>query len=182
MRACRVPVVVLVAVLLIAGGVVSAQETPPVKIAFVDVERALFSIDEGKARLKELQDWAKPVQDELAALSKEISELQSEIAAKQGVANDSALAELNRKLVDKQRTFEDKQRRGKRDFEERQDAVLRDLGGKLNEVVTRYADENRYTAVFILKPNDLAYLAKTAEITDIIIKLYNERFPYQAGK
>jgi len=182
MRTLRVPVVVLVAGLVLAGGVVSAQDAPPVKIGFVDVERALFTIDEGRARLKELQDWAKPLQDELASLSKEIADLQAEIAAKQGVANDAALAELNRKLVERQRVFEDKQRRGKRDFDERQEAVLRDLGGKLNEVVTRYADENRYTAVFILKPNDLAYLAKTAEITDIIIKLYNERFPYQGGK
>jgi Skp family chaperone for outer membrane proteins len=122
------------------------------------------------------------VQDELGALSREISGIQAELASKQGVANDAALGDLNRKLVEKQRVFEDKQRRGKRDFEERQDVILKDLGTKLNEVITRYADENRYTAVFILKPNELIYLAKTSEITDTVIKLYNERYPYQQAK
>ncbi len=180
MRPARVVMGVLVAALCSASAALCQE--PPVKIGFVDVERAILSIDEGRARFKELQEWAKPLQEELAALSREIANLQSEIAAKQGVASDATLAELNRKLVDRQRVLEDKQRRGKRDFDERQEAILRDLGGKLNEVVTRYADENRYTAVFILKANDVAYLATSAEITDIVIKLYNERYPYQAGK
>jgi len=182
MQRLRVSAVGLVAVGLLLGAWTGAQEVPPVKLAFVDVERALFSIDEGKARLKALQDWARPLQEEIAALSQEISTLQGELAAKQGASNETALAELNRKLVEKQRVLEDKQRRGKRDFEQRQDAVLKDLGTKLNEVIVKYADENRFTAVFILKPNDLAYLARSADITDTIIKLYNERFPYQEAK
>lgn len=170
------------AALLAACGQAFAQDAVPVKLGFVDVEKAIFSIDEGKARLTALQEWARPVQDELAALSKEISGLQAELASKQGVANEAALSDLNRRLVDRQRVFEDKQRRGKRDFEERQDAILKDLGTKLNEIITRYADENRYTAVFILKPNDLVYLANSADLTDTVIKLYNERYPYQQAK
>jgi Skp family chaperone for outer membrane proteins len=84
--------------------------------------------------------------------------------------------------VAKQREFEDRQRVAKRDFEERQTTVLKDLGEKLNAVVTQYADQNHYTAVFILKPNDIVYLANTADITDAIIRLYNERYPFlQAG-
>ena len=42
--------------------------------------------------------------------------------------------DLNRQLVAKQREFEDKQRDGKRDFDQRQQALLRELGGKLQNV------------------------------------------------
>ncbi len=182
MQRSRVTAGGLVAVGLVLAAWSAAQDVPPVKLAFVDVERALFAIDEGRARLKALQDWARPLQEEIAALSQEIASLQAELASKQGGGADAAAADLNRRLVEKQRLLEDKQRRGKRDFEERQDAVLKDLGTRLNEVIVKYADENRYTAVFILKPNELAYLAKSADITDAIIKLYNERFPYQGAK
>jgi len=178
----RFTAILLCGALIVAGGQALAQEAVQVKLGFVDVEKSLFSIDEGKARLKALQDWAKPVQEELAALSREISGLQADLASKQGVANDAALGDLNRRLVDRQRVFEDKQRRGKRDFDERQEVILKDLGGKLNEVITKYADENRFTAVFILKPNDLVYLAHSADITDTVIKLFNERYPYQQAK
>ncbi len=157
-------------------------EVGPSKIAFVDVEKAVVSIDEGKARLKELDDWARPRRDELARVGKEVNDLQTELASKRNVANEDALADLNRRIVAKQREFEDRQRIAKRDFEERQNAVLKDLGEKLNAVVTQYADQNRYTAVFILKPNEIVYLAHQADITDAIVKLYNERYPFvQAG-
>lgn len=171
-----------VLVLAMATGVSLAAEELPVKIGFVDVERAVATIDEGKARLGELRDWARPREEELARLSREIEALRAEMSSKRGTASEDALGELNRKLVARQREFEDKQRVARRDFEERQGAVLKEVGEKLTAVITKYADENRFTAVFILKPNDLVYLANSADLTDTVIKLYNEKHPFAAGK
>jgi outer membrane protein len=154
------------------------QEAPPVKIGFVDVERAVVSIDEGKARLKELQDWAKPRRDELDKITADINNLQEAIAAKRAIASDDALADLNRRLVARQRELEDKQRETKRDFDEKQQAVLKDLGQKLNDVIAKFADSNRYTALFILRQNDVAYLANSADVTDTVVKLYNQAYPW----
>ena len=157
------------------------QQPAPSKIAFVYVQKALASTNEGKARLKELDSWARPRQDELARLDKEINDLKGEIITKQGVASEDAIAELNKRVVAKQREFEDKQRTGKRDFEAKQQALLKEMGGKLQEVITKYADENRFAAVFIFNPEQLAYLANSADITDTVIKLYNERYPVAAA-
>ncbi|MDD5562223.1 MAG: OmpH family outer membrane protein [Thermoanaerobaculaceae bacterium] len=167
---------------LLLGGAAWAQqpEVAPAKIAFVYVQKALASTDEGKARLKDLDEWARPRQDELAKLDKEVNDLKGEIISKQGVASDDAIAELNRKLVAKQREFEDRQRGAKRDFEAKQQAVLKDIGGKLQDVINKYAEANHFTAVFIFNPDQLAYLAPAADITDTVIKLYNERYPLAA--
>ncbi|HQT94857.1 MAG: hypothetical protein B7Z68_01580 [Acidobacteria bacterium 21-70-11] len=167
--------------LLLAGGA-WAQQTAvaPAKIAFVYVQKALASTDEGKARLKDLDEWARPRQDELAKLDKEVNDLKSQIMSQQGVASDDAIAGLNRQLVTKRREFEDRQRSAKRDFEAKQQAILKDIGGKLQEVVTTYSEANHYTAVFIFNPDQLAYLAPSADITDTVIKLYNEHYPLAA--
>ena len=172
--------VAIFAGVLLAGSGLAQQSEPPTKIAFVYVQKALASTEEGKVRLKELDDWARPRQDELARLDKVINDLKGEIVTRQGAASDDALGDLNRRLVAKQREFEDRQRLAKRDFEEKQQGLLRELGGKLQEIITKYADQNRYTAVFILNPNDLAYLATSADITDTVIKLYNEKYPLAA--
>jgi outer membrane protein len=179
MRVEKLGVAVFAGVFL-AGAGMAQQAEPPTKIAFVYVQKALASTDEGKVRLKELDDWARPRQDELARLDKEVNDLRGEIATRQGAAGDEALGDLNRRLVAKQREFEDRQRLAKRDFEEKQQGLLRELGGKLQEIITKYADQNRYTAVFILNPNDLAYLATSADITETVIKLYNEKYPLAA--
>jgi outer membrane protein len=156
------------------------QPEAPTKIAFVYVQKALATTDEGKIKLKELEDWAKPRQQELEKLDKELNDLKAELMSRQGVTNDDSVAELNRKVVSRQREFEDRQRIIKRDFDEKQQALLRDMGGRLQEIITKYADQNRYTAVFIFKPDDLAYLANSADITDTVIKLFNSRYPVAA--
>ncbi len=152
------------------------------KLGFVEVERAVVACDEGKARLKDLETWAKPLQDELAKLNKEINDLGNDINAKRAAgATDDAVADINRQLVARQREFEDKQRIAKRDYEQRQTDVLKDLGGKLQEIVSNYAKEHAYTAIFILKANELVFLAPGADITDIVIKLYNQKYPFPAA-
>lgn len=172
---------VLVLALMAAAATAAAQE-PPAKIGFVDVERAIATVEEGKARLGELREWARPREEELARLAREIETLRSEMATRRGTVSDDALAEMNRRLVSRQRDFEDKQRIARRDFEERQGVVLKDMGEKLTAVITQYADGNRFTAVFILKPNDLVYLANSADLTNTVVTLYNEKYPYSADK
>lgn len=172
---------VLTLALLAVGAPLPAQE-PPVKIGFVDVERAIATIDEGKAKLGELREWARPREEELTRLGREIDSLRNEIASKRATFSDDAMADLNRRLVARQREFEDKQRLARRDFEERQEVILKEIGEKLTGIIAQYAESNRFTAIFILRPNELLYLANSADLTATVIKLYNDKFPYPAGK
>lgn len=170
----------LVAMAGLVAGAVTAQTSEPSRIGFVDVERAIVAIEEGKARLSELETWARPRQEELQKLGKEITDLQTELTTKRGVASNEALEQVQQRLVARQRQFEDRQRIAKRDFEERQDAMLSDMGGKMQQVIQAFAEKAGYAAVFLLKPNDVAYLAPSADLTETVVKLYNERFPYKA--
>lgn len=176
----RFGALVLGFLLSLSGSTLWAQGSEAQKFVFVDVERAIALSDEGKARLGELQEWARPRQEELASLASEISTLQGEIASRQGVATQDALAELNRRLVARQREFEDRQRRTRRELEDRQNRLLRELGEKLQEVINTYAQQQNFTAVFIFRPEELAYLSPAADITDVVIGLYNERFPQRS--
>ncbi len=185
MRTMRLGAGMVAGVLLAAVSSAQQPSTPqpeyPTKIAFVFVQKALASTDEGKIRLKQLDDWTKPRQQELEKLNKDLNDLQGELVSKQGVATDDVLADLNQKLIAKRREFEDKQRTAKRDLDEKQQALLKDIGGRLQEIITKYAQDNHYTAVFIFKPDDLAYLADSADITDTIVKLFNQRYPVKAA-
>ena len=164
---------------LVLAVVAAAQqgEATPVKIAFIDVKRALLTIDEGRAKARELQDWARPKQEELQRVGKEVADLETDLNTRRTASSDESLAELNRRLVAKKREAEDKQRVAQRDLEERQNRILKDLGEKLQNVITQFADTNRYTAVLILQPDNVAYLATSADITDTIVRLYNEKYP-----
>jgi outer membrane protein len=175
----RVGSLILFAFMTLSGSNAWAQAAAPQRFAFVDVERAIALSEEGKVRLGELQEWARPRQEELARLASEISNLQNEIASRQGAATQEALADMNRRLVSRQREFEDRQRIARRELEDRQSRLLRELGEKLQQVINVHSEQQRYTAVFIFRPDELAFLSPDADITERIIQLYNERFPYR---
>lgn len=175
-------VLVLASILLTVAGALPAQEAPT-KIAFVDIQRALLSIEEGKAKRKELQDWAAPRQQELQKLDQEIQGLQQDLASKRGSLSDDQFAEANRKLTAKKREFEDKQRQYSRELEEKQNQVLKALGEKMEKLLAEYATKEKITAVFLLQPDLVAFLANSADITGTLIDLYNKKYPVaQAGK
>lgn len=178
MRQVRWSAVVVSGALMLSGVVAMAQQAAvPTKIGFVDVEKAVFQIGEGQVRFKELQDWARPRNEELQKLGQEIQDLQQEIANKSGVADQNTMDELNRQLVTKKRAFEDKQRDAKRDYDQKQNVILKDIGDKMNKIVTEIAQKEGFGAVFILKPNDVIYLAPGTDLTAQVVTAYNAKYP-----
>ena len=168
LRVTLVATLALVAVPAMAG-----------KIGFVKVERAVATVQEGKAKLKELEEWAKPRTQELQQLSNRVGELQRQVEQQSTVATPEALGRLQAEGRETQRRLEDADRQYRRDLDAKQNEVLRDVARKLNQVVTDYAKSNDYDAVFLMKEETLVYLAPTADLTDIVIRLYDQRFPLQ---
>jgi outer membrane protein len=152
------------------------------KIGFVDAERAVASVAEGKAKLRELQDWAAPERAKVEQLGARVNEIRQQITAQSSVASQQVLDRLRDDELNARRAFED----GKRDFERRLDKKQNDLLGdvalKVGTVASDYAKANDFDAIFVLKAQPLIYVAESADLTDEVIRLYNERFPVQAGE
>jgi outer membrane protein len=170
---------VVAASVLLGFSSASAQVANPSKIAFINYEKAIVNIAEGKAKLEALQEWLKPWQQRLQKATQEVADLQARV---NNTTDENTLAQLTQELKTKQRGLEDMQRTGKREFEEKRADILKEVGEKLNQVIKGYADANEYTAVMILRPNDVVYLASSADITDSIIKLYDLKHPYPPPK
>jgi Skp family chaperone for outer membrane proteins len=164
--------VLLVAVMMALAGPAFAG-----KIAFVDVERAVATVQEGKAKLDELRAWAEPNDKQIDDLAKRVLDLQRQILQQRAVASSDALKRLEEEELDGRRRLEDLRRDLSREFETRQNQLLLDVARKLNQVVTDYATANDYDAVFIHKGSTLIYMAPAADLTDTVIRLYDERFP-----
>ncbi len=164
---------------ILVAALVSAVATPALagKIGFVEVERAMVSVKEGRALLVELEAWAKPRQEELDKLRDRVLELQQQIAQQRTVATADALRRLEEDEIEARRRHEDRVRVLNRDLEARQTQLLKEVATKLNSVVTDYAKANDFDSVFIFKSSMLIYLSETVDLTDTIIKLYDERFP-----
>lgn len=169
MRRLTLPIIVIL--------VLAAVPATAGKIGFVDAERAVAQVDEGKARLAELQAWQAPHQQRLDRLREQVLALRDQLAAQQGTASPEAIAEIEKNQIAAVREFEDVRRGYERDLEAKKNEVLADIAKKIGNIGSEYAKANDYDVVFILGAQPVIYLAESADLTDEVIEIYNKRFP-----
>jgi len=166
MTAPIVLVLVLVALPVAAG-----------KVGFVDAERAVAQVEEGKVKLAELQAWQGPFQARLDRLRSQVLALRDQLNSQQGSASPEAVAEIERRQIDAMRAFEDARREYERELESKKTEVLATITSKFGAIGAEYAQANDFDVVFVLGAQPVIYLAKSADLTDQIIEIYNQRYP-----
>ena len=164
----------LIAILIVALATAPAAAG---KIGFLDAEKAVSTVKQGQAQFKLLEEWATPRQQELDRLRTRAVELTNQLASQRNVASAEAVAQLERQVLDARRAFEDAGRNFNRDLDAKQNELLGDVAMRIGEVASEYGKANDYDAIFMLKAQPLAYISDAADVTDIVIRLYDEKHP-----
>jgi Skp family chaperone for outer membrane proteins len=149
------------------------------KIGFVDAERAVGAVQEGRAKLRALEEWARPRRERVQELQRELEDLRQKIAQQRSVASGDVLEKLEADELRARRSYEDARRSFERDLEAKQNEFLSEVAVKVGSVASDYGRRNDYDAIFVLRAQPLIYVAEPADLTETIIRLYDERFPYQ---
>ena len=147
------------------------------KIGFVDAERAVAQVEEGKVKLAELQTWQAPYHTKLDSLREQVLAFRDQIAAQQGTASEEAIAEIERNQLDVMREFEDARRDYERKLENKKAEVLSTITTRIGGIASEYGKANDFDAVFVLGAQPVIYVADSANLTDKVIEIYNQRFP-----
>lgn len=164
-------------IVMVAGLIAVANPVVAGKIGFVNAERAVVQVKEGQAKLKELDAWAQPRRQEVEQAAARVAELRKQIDQQTSVATGEALDALRRQELEARRVFEDRKRDYDRDLAKKQDEFLADVALKVGTIAVEYGKANGYDAIFVYEAQPLIYVSEEAELTDLVIGLYNERFP-----
>lgn len=149
------------------------------KVGFLDVEKAVSTVKEGRAQMQALEAWAKPRREELEKLRARAVELTNQLAAQRNVASEDVVSQLEKDVVQARRAFEDAGRAFNRDLDAKQGEMLGDVALRLGQVASEYGKANDFDAIFTLQAQPLIYVADGADVTDTVIRLFDERYPVQ---
>ncbi len=170
MRRLVVPVILVV--------LLTAIPATAGKIGFVDAEEAVAKVAESKVKLAELQAWQAPYHARLDRLRDQVLALGDQLAAaKQGNQSPDAVSEIEKRQVEVMREFEDTRREYERELDAKEEAILAEIAAKTGKIVVEYAKANDFDAVFLLKGQPMMYVAPSVNLTDVIVEIYNQRFP-----
>ena len=148
-------------------------------VGFLDSDRAVKGVQEGKRQLQALNEWANQRSDEVEAMRDRMEELTRQLESQRAVASPDAVKRLEADLLQAQRDLEDAARVLKRDFDNKQRELLAQVALRIREIASEYAEANGFDAIFMLDSQPMVYLKDSVVITDAVIQLYDERYPVE---
>ena len=153
------------------------------KIGVLSVRQAIVNTAEGKQASAELQSQFAPRQNEIEAMNKQINDLRQRLQT----GGDKLSAEETQRLTRQGEALAKQLQRKQEDFQEDVNAAQQEafdrIGRKMMDVLDRYSRENGYVAVFdtSAQGSPIIYAANTIDVTQDIIKLYDQAYPVKAG-
>ncbi|MBF0506638.1 MAG: OmpH family outer membrane protein [Nitrospirae bacterium] len=169
----RILLVMIVVFAVLAGGALSSVNAADLKIGFCDIDRAANDSEEGKKAIAGLRDYMSTkqaaVQEKGKALDKMKSDLDKQGSVISPDARKSRMEELERTEREFQRMVSD----ANMEFEKKRRELTESVYKEILEVIDKYGQQEKYSVVLPIQ--SMVYGDKSLDITDIIIKKYNEK-------
>lgn len=143
------------------------------KIAVVNVQKAMLDSDELKKTSAAVEAKYKPRQDELLQLQKDLESIQNQLSS--GKLSQQAAADLQAQGTRKQRDAQHLSEDLQADFDRDRQDILSKSAAKMQAIVKKIAEEKGYDIVFDV--SQALYTKPALDITPDALAEYNKAYP-----
>ena len=187
---------VTVLILILAGGLLMAQQLPaaapaapptvagPSKIVFINFSQVLSETEEAKQEFGRVQRYVEEQNRENETRTEDLQNRQRQYQEQQRALNPQTAAEMQREIAKKERDLQRYREDTASEIEARRNMVFGALGQKIQTVLGEAATQNGYTAILYMDSiaqNGLGgYFDPANDITQDIINRYNAKYPVTA--
>jgi outer membrane protein len=151
-----------------------AQTSAPSRIAVINVQKVLLESTQGKVAREKVEKLATAKQEQGKKLAGDADALDKEITAKRMSLSPEKLAEmqksLDQKKIELQRFAQDSQR----EVREAEEKAILDLEKAIRPVIDQIGKEMGFAAIFNKMESGLVYASDAIDVTDVVIKRFNE--------
>jgi outer membrane protein len=142
-----------------------------VKLAYVDVQRALNECEAGKAAKGDFRVKVQKVEQNLQSEENEVARLKDELEKKGMLMKPEQRQSLQDEYVNKAKNFERNYKDSKDDLEHKDQEITSMIIHDLAQVIRDVGEKNGYTMVF--EKGSILWGTPGIDITDQIIRTYN---------
>ncbi len=159
--------VALFALLLVAPAVFA---DPPLKVATVDMQKAIRTVPDGKAAKSKLESDAKTKQSRLDKSQDELKRMKDELEKQASLLKEEVKREkfkvYQQKLVELQESYVQLQN----DLKAQEEKLLKPILEKLKKTIQQVSEARGFTLV--IEQGSVLYVLPALDITDAVIKAY----------
>ena len=151
----------------------AAAQQPALKVAYVDYQRVLLEVDEGKAAKARLQKWLegrqKEIDKEQEALRKEQELLQKQASAMSDEVRTQKMTELQKKVMALGQKYEGS--RAEAANKERQE--MEPIVNKIDQIIGKIAQRDGLSMVFEKRDSGIVFALAQLDLTNEVVRTYN---------
>lgn len=152
-----------------------AYAATDIKIAVVDLQKALQSVEEGKKAKstleKEFNDKKKQLQSEENAIKKMTEDFKKQSMVLSEEAKNKKQNEIQERMV----RFREMFGKSQYDIQARERSLTEPIVNKLKDIVEHIGNEKGYTLILEKTENNVLFLQKKDDLTDDVIKAFNKK-------
>ena len=171
----------------LALGLVSLAygQAQPSKVGITNFRAAIVSTKDGQKAFEELQNRFDPRRKELEKKQGEIGALQEKLRQGANTLSEEVRQKLMRDIDARTRTLNRDTEDAQSEFDQEQQKLFEELGGRMIQVIDKYARDNSYTVILdvsSLPQLAVLYAANGIDITKDIVDLYDRNAPAAAAR
>ena len=148
------------------------------KIGYVDVQRVILEVEEGKAAKARLKTEVDSKRAELQKKEKELAEMKADYDRQAGVLTDEAKKAKEQEMQKTYMAAQQLARQMQEDLAGKEEEAMRSISEKLMVVIQEVSEREGFT--FVIKKDALMHGPASADITNDIVRRYNDRFSKSA--
>ena len=172
----------LVSVAVAALAAPMFAQTPPARVAVIDVQKVLTQSTAGKASYEKLKKMQEEKMAQAKAMDDEMRKLDADINTKRLSLSEDKLAGMQKQLADKRISMQRYAQDAEREMGEARDRELMALEGRIKPVIDAMGKEMGLAAIFNKFESGLVYASDAIDITDTVIQRFNAANPAAAAK
>jgi outer membrane protein len=160
---------------VLLASLASAQTVP--KIGYVDLQRALNDSEAGRKAKEEFKVQVDKLQGQLKKQKDELDSLKDQLEKKSLVMKEEERGNLEEDYRKKLRDFERNYKDSQADLQKKDNELTGGIIKDLQEVIRDYGEREGYTLILEATSSAVLYGSKSADLTDAVMRQYNEAHP-----
>jgi outer membrane protein len=156
-------------------------QTPPARVAVIDVQKVLTSSAAGKAAYDKLKKMQDDKVAQMKSMDEELRKLDSDINTKRLSLSEDKLAEMQKQMADKRISMQRYTQDAEREIGEARDRELLALENRIKPVIDGIGKEMGLAAIFNKFESGLVYASEAIDITETVIQRFNSANPSAAA-
>jgi outer membrane protein len=153
----------------------SAPAIGTVKIGIISMQQAILASNEGRRDFEALSKKFEPKQAELKGQNDEVENLKKQLNTQGDKLNEQTRATLVKSIEGKQKSLQRSLEDAQGDFQQQQNEILNRVGGKMLEVLDKYAKDNNFALILDVSNQNspVLWAGASTDVTKAIVDQFN---------